>query len=96
MSAFKWEKLLDLPGSHRYFRDLRTNRIGVADRSGPTPDQTDDGVLWLDASRAIVVGNNLRASIPLLDESGRQVWTGDRIDNVLLVAPLPSDAPTCE
>lgn len=36
----------------RFFSDSRApGRIAVADNSGPTPDQTDDGVLYVDPSR---------------------------------------------
>ena len=33
---------------HSYFRDRDTNQIAIADQSGEYPDETDDGVIWLD------------------------------------------------
>jgi hypothetical protein len=86
MTAYKWVKLVDLPRSHRYFLDALSERIAVADRSGTTPDRTDDGVLWLDTSRPIVLGKDWLATIPLLHLNGSQVATGDNIDNAMTVA----------
>lgn len=62
---------------HKFFADP-TGRIALADWSGDTPDQTDDGVLWLDIKRPIRInleGERLHAFIPLLDRHGEQTCT---------------------
>jgi hypothetical protein len=62
---------------HKFFADP-TGRIALADWSGDTPDQTDDGVLWLDPKRPIRInleGERLHAFIPLLDRHGKQTYT---------------------
>jgi hypothetical protein len=38
---------------HSIWRDAITGRHAIKDMSGPRPDQTDDGVLWLDKSRPV-------------------------------------------
>jgi hypothetical protein len=52
------------------------HRVGVADQSGETPDQTDDGVLYLDVSRPVVgpVGQGYYL-VPLLTPGGRETST---------------------
>lgn len=59
----EWRLVLKFADGHRYFRDAR-NRIAIADDSGATPDDTDDGVLYLDRSKPVVIGNS--CSIPLV------------------------------
>lgn len=62
---------------HKYFRDRATGRVAIADWSGDYPQQTDDGVLWLDLQNRPVsldVLNNT-ASIPLVDDNGRRSRT---------------------
>lgn len=64
---------------HKFFADP-TGRIALADWSGDTPDQTEDGVLWLDPHRPIRVTvqetrGALMAWIPLLDRHGEQTYT---------------------
>ena len=61
----EWRKILQFKGGHRYFRDRR-NRVAIADDSGATPDDTDDGVLYLDRDRPVVIGQS--CSIPLVGD----------------------------
>lgn len=66
----KWEKSIRLEkGGLRAFREVGGDRWAVADNSGRTPDETDDGVLWLDFTRPLDV--ELReysvVVIPVLD-----------------------------
>jgi hypothetical protein len=80
---------LDVPRSHRYFRGAHTDQIGVADRSGATPDRTEDGVLWLDRSRPIVLDNReWLATIPLIYPDGTTTRTGDTLGGALRVARM--------
>ena len=71
-NKYKWTKLFSAEGGHKYFRDEITGMIGVADNSGSTPDQTDDGVLWLDQKRCVCIADTDNGktwiSIPLLTE----------------------------
>ena len=75
---WKWEHGLKLePRGHRIFRDARDDfkapelrGWAIADNSGNRPDTTDDGVLWLDMTRPIVVsvGEYAGASLPVRKE----------------------------
>lgn len=77
-SSWKWEHGLKLEAKgHRIFRDARDDfkapeqrGWAIADNSGNRPDTTDDGVLWLDFTRPIVVcvGKYAGASLPVLSE----------------------------
>jgi hypothetical protein len=72
MSNYKWTKLFSIRGGHKYFRDEITKMIALADDSGSTPDQTDDGVLWLDFQRCVTIytdpGHRTWISVPVLQE----------------------------
>lgn len=52
---FEWRLVFTVPRCHKWFRDDRTGRIAVADYSGHYPDETDDGVLWLDTTRPVSI-----------------------------------------
>src|SRR3954447_385835 len=89
-----WLQPIELPDEHRIFRisvktalenlpnQVRLHRRGlwaIADNSGHYPQDTDDGVLWLDFSRDLMAGAPARGDrpgnspgIPLLDPTGSQ------------------------
>ena len=52
----EWELICRHPGGHKFFTHVPSGRIGVADNSGRTPDQTEDGILWLNKNRPVQVG----------------------------------------
>lgn len=83
----KWEKLFK--NGHAYFMrvdgDGKDERIYVADESGPTPDQTDDGILYIDTTRNIVAKNDF-ISLPLIDKNGGQTRTCMGVAEMLEVA----------
>jgi hypothetical protein len=54
-TTLTWESWERLPSGHRIFRTNDPARIAIADNSGRTPEVTDDGTLWLDFERPIVV-----------------------------------------
>lgn len=61
--VFEWRLIFKVRRCHKWFRDDRTGRIAAADYSGDYPDDTDDGVLWLDTSRPVSIspdGHNVR------------------------------------
>lgn len=75
-----WEYYLRLDGGHKVFRDPTSGRWAIADDSGNAPDDTDDGILWIDLSRPINVSKWGQAdrqviSVPLLRDSGDETWT---------------------
>lgn len=92
---WKWECRLRLSkGGHKIFRDARNDflapelrRWAIADNSGGCPDQTEDGVLWLDMSRPleVAVGNEYwRCHIPVIvEQGGTQSRTGEDLDGFI-------------
>lgn len=68
--AHTWE-FLGRPGGgdyHRYFRDVDSGAVAIADNSGQTPDDTDDGPLWIDRNRPvrITTGEYSGATVPVI------------------------------
>jgi hypothetical protein len=91
--TYKWTRVLSIPNGHRYFRDELSGRVSVCDDSGRKPDHTDDGVLWLDPRRPIVVedlqpGGNARGWIPVTSPSGDQSCTIENLQGSIKVAHL--------
>lgn len=73
--AYKWKFMCRLePKGHRLFLSELSHRVAVADNSGASPEQTEDGVLWFDPTRPIDVGKN-DCAVPLLDDAGRKSHT---------------------
>ena len=46
MKSQKWKKIFDIPGDHRLFLD-EDDELVISDMSGDTPDQTNDGILYI-------------------------------------------------
>jgi hypothetical protein len=82
----RWELIFGRAGGHRYFYDKSTplpHRIALADASGRFPDLTDDGVLYLDPSRAILgPDENGSYFVPLLRGTGEFFSTVSGRDEV--------------
>ena len=74
------------PTGHKLFEDLATGRIAIADDSGRLPEQTEDGILWLDKSRPISMWDDGSFCIPILTEDGVEKHTGERADGALHLA----------
>lgn len=82
--------MLTLKVDHKYFTEFgpegRTGRIGVADDSGKTPDDTDDGPLYLDRERPILISSDNNVRIPLRDADGKETATPGSFREALCVA----------
>lgn len=51
----RWELIKRFPGGFKFFKDkANEDRIAIADNSGYYPDQTDDGILYIDMTRGFV------------------------------------------
>lgn len=50
-----WEFWRRLDGAHKVFRDPESGHWAIADDSGDLPEQTDDGIIWIDVARRISV-----------------------------------------
>lgn len=76
-----WELIIRCAGrGHKFFRHVPSGRIGVADYSGYTPDQTEDGELWVDFDRPARIHHDM-VMIPVISERGapRECWIGDPV-----------------
>lgn len=60
MSAPKWGAGYPLPSGHRLFFDTAggAERAALADDSAKLPQDTDDGILWLDRDQCIIVNGD--------------------------------------
>lgn len=87
---YQWRYYSRVTGCHRWFHGKKpdgTTGIAVCDESGKYPDETDDGVLWLDKSQPIeilepcdVMDDHsewwVSVRIALLDNAGNRKWLG--------------------
>jgi hypothetical protein len=85
---YRWE-LEFKPGwdGHAYFWDMRSQpvagwryHLAIADQSGSNPEETDDGILYVDFSRPIREDKDGWSTgadylIPLVYPDGRKTWT---------------------
>jgi len=76
----EWELVVRCPRrGHKFFRHLPTGRLAVADYSGYTPDQTEDGILWVDGDRSATAYLDY-VRIPVVSErSGQKLWVFDPV-----------------
>jgi hypothetical protein len=92
---YNWSTKRTLPDGHKLFMDEGDGEWGwaLADESGETPDQTDDGVLWLDltAPLTIILDDSFDPpresfAIPLVDEDGKQTRSVTNARTMLFLA----------
>jgi hypothetical protein len=63
-------------GSDSWFTDKALPMVAIADESGAFPELTDDGLLWLDFNRHLMVGGKPEViHIPLLTDDGTETKT---------------------
>lgn len=72
----RFKHLFYAPGGHTYWQDTKAGMIAISDDSGPTPDTTEDGTLWLDTTRPIVASGT-GFYIPLLVPKSSAARTRD-------------------
>jgi hypothetical protein len=94
---YKWMTEEELPDGHRLF-GTNTNdgfAYAIADDSGKTPDQTEDGVLWLDSSRCLIVDKDEsfdppreHLAIPVIDDNGKRSRTPSDMSTLLHLANM--------
>jgi hypothetical protein len=68
MERFKY--IWKAPRGHKFFEDTSNGRLAIADDSGDRPDQTDDGVLWVDPGRPICATRDGGMTLPMEAEGG--------------------------
>jgi hypothetical protein len=70
----RWTQIAGFNDGHKFFKD-KSGTIAIADQSGEFPEDTDDGVLYLDFSRKMFVNHLGSYSIPLIDKDGKETLT---------------------
>lgn len=73
----RFQFLFHAPGGHSYWNDTKSGMIAISDDSGPTPDQTDDGTLWLDTTKPITASGT-GFYIPLLVPNTSKMYKRDQ------------------
>jgi hypothetical protein len=70
-----WEKIKHIPDGHKFFisrvcgfKAPEQCACAIADDSGTNPENTDDGIIWLDFTRPISMGDS-GYSIPVRSDS---------------------------
>lgn len=76
-----WAYHQTLLSGHRIWKDANSGRWAIADSSADgldgsfgTPDETDDGVLWVNPNRDVVINrveHQLYVNLPVIDGAGR-------------------------
>jgi len=71
-SQDRWHLQRAIKGNHKWFQDLETGHLACADNSGHYPDETDDGILFLNKEKPIVMGksDHIFISTPVLNPTG--------------------------
>lgn len=81
----KWTFIFS-DGGHKYFFSEKEKKYAVADGSGYYPNETDDGVLWLNLEEPLSVdlfNGGISISVPLIDRDKKKVWTGATVSEAL-------------
>lgn len=81
--AHTWTRTDRLPDGHRLFYTGDLSKVAIADESGATPENTDDGVLWLDFARPLMLGDDVTA-IPVRSDARESRTPTDSTTIVLL------------
>lgn len=77
MTDHQWKMLVKIPRNHKFFRSELTNKVSACDDSGLTPDYTDDGPLWVETDKPIILRQqhdsaNMSGSVPVIqDRTGK-------------------------
>lgn len=83
--TYEWQgtgtKLPDGHTIHETHNHPDGSRWAISDQSGRLPQNTNDGVLWLDRERCLNASTHHAPTIPLRNEAGEQYST-------------PTDTPT--
>lgn len=62
----RWEFVHQIPDGHKIFREKSTLRYAVADNSGRMPEDTNDGVLFVDDTKRVSAINSTM-QVPVLN-----------------------------
>jgi hypothetical protein len=84
-----WDVASMLPDGHRLFplKGKVWTNVAIADDSGREPQDTDDGILWLDFTRYLTAANSEHACfIPLKSEAGEESTTISNMATLMMLS----------
>jgi len=84
--GYTWVLVKSVPGGHKFYRNEANGRMAIADRSGRYPNQTDDGVLYVDKNRPISISHDGYVCLPILNEAEQEYHTVIDIDQAVWLA----------
>lgn len=89
---YKWGVVDVLPDGHRIFPTGDPKKIALADDSGREPQDTDDGILWLNIDGAMLTVDSEKGHefffIPVISNDGRHHKTISNAATLLYLAKL--------
>ena len=97
MTEISWEPLFGARPGLRYFREVfrgqpwKIGRIALADNSGDTPDDTDDGPIFLDFTRPIQIGTDEEGTwihVPVKNGAGVGLIASETIEQVCVLVTV--------
>ena len=85
---YKWGTMTRLPDEHRIFPLAdSTHKFAIADNSGLEPQDTDDGVLWLDFDWNLMISSPDEVIlVPIKDEQGERHSTITNMSTLLYLS----------
>jgi hypothetical protein len=81
---YDWNLLFSC--GHKYFLDKNSKKYAVADGSGYFPNETDDGVLWLNTEKPLrldLYNGSVFISVPLKDRDNKDCSTGASVHEAI-------------
>ena len=88
-----WTLITEMHDGHRLFKTVPSKTvqdgarllIAIADQSGGWPHETEDGILWLDYERNLMLpsGRDHFPKIPCVDPEGKKSYTPTDVATVM-------------
>jgi len=91
MREYNWKFVKRLAkDEHRLFLDTHSGDYAIADNSGPYPDNTDDGVLWIIPNQKLQFKTQGQGSLPIrvINSEGKISYAFTSLDGGLVLQNL--------
>jgi hypothetical protein len=99
MDKYNWASPVTLPDEHRIFHGSlnpftndkavveQSKGVAIADNSGYWPDETDDGVLWLDMDWNLIISSPDKVlCVPVKNDAGERFSTVTDMSSLLYLS----------
>ena len=77
---YEWKCVRNSKHNHKFFQHMIDGKpcgLAIADQSGYYPHETDDGVLWVDMSKPIIMGENKEYNIRITCAVRKELYLED-------------------